>query len=86
VRRLAAYLDALPLATSGTDVPCPMGQGQFALSFRAAGGAVLAQAYGPGACGVLTVRVNGKDEPSLQPPENFRAAILELAALHWRLS
>jgi hypothetical protein len=86
VRRLAAYLDTLPVATSGTDVPCPMGPGQFALSFRAADGSVVAQAYGPGACGVLTLRVNGKDEPSLQPPEDFRATILKLAGLHWRLS
>lgn len=86
VRRLAAYLDTLPLATAGTDIPCPMGLGQFTLSFRDAGGAAVAQAYGPGACGVLTLRVNGKDKPSLQPPQSFRATILKLAGLHWTLS
>jgi hypothetical protein len=86
VRRLAAYLDTLPVSTVAPDVPCPMSVGQFTLSFRAAGGQAVAQAYGPGGCGVLTMRVNGKDEPALQPPGSFRATILEIAGLHWRVN
>jgi hypothetical protein len=85
VRRLAAYLGTLPVSTVANDVPCPMSLGQVTLTFRAADGQTVAQAYGPGGCGVLTMRVNGKDEPALQPPASFRATIAKIAGLHWRV-
>jgi hypothetical protein len=86
VRRLAALVNGLPLSTVGRDVPCPMGAG-FMLTFRATrGGPPIAVADGPGACGQVTLRLNGKGEPVLQPPDSYRTTVLEIAGLHWKLS
>jgi hypothetical protein len=88
VRRLAALVNALPLSTVSKGVPCPMGSG-FTLTFRVAvGGPPVAVADGPGACGQVTFRLNGKDEPALLPPDasTYRAAILKIAGLHWKVS
>jgi hypothetical protein len=88
VRRLAALVNGLPLSTVAQDVPCPSGSG-FTLTFRVtAGGAPAAVADGPGACGQVTLRLNGKDESRLLPPDagSYRATVLKLAGLHWRLS
>jgi hypothetical protein len=83
VRRLAALVNGLPAATAGNDVPCPLGAG-LTLTFRAAvHGPTVAVADGPGACGVVSLRLNGKDEPALQPPGSYRATVLKIAGLRW---
>jgi uncharacterized Zn-binding protein involved in type VI secretion len=83
VRRLAALVNGLPVATVGDDVPCPSGGPGLTLTFRAtAGGSAVAA---PAACGALTLRLNGKDEPALQPPGTYNATILKIAGLHWTL-
>jgi hypothetical protein len=85
VRRLAALVNTLPLATTANDVPCPMGMG-FTLTFRAAAGGVpVAVAQGPGTCDAVTLSLNGKDEPALQPPGSYAAAVVQIAGLHWTL-
>jgi len=88
VRQLAALVDNLPVATVAGDnmsAPCPMGTG-FTLTFRAAGGgAPVAVADGPAECGVVHFTLNGKDLPDLQAPDSYRAAVLQLAGLHWQL-
>jgi hypothetical protein len=85
VRRLAALVNTLPLATTAAGTSCPMGFG-FTLTFRtAAGGAPAAVAQGPGTCDAVTLRLNGKDEPALQPPGSYAAAVLTIAGLHWTL-
>ena len=85
VRRLAALVNALPLSTANQAVPCAMGSG-VTLTFRmTVGGPPVAVADGPGACGVLALRVNGKDEPALQPPGSYLATVLKIAGLHWKL-
>jgi hypothetical protein len=33
----------------------------------------------------MTLRLNGKDEPDLQPPASFTATVLKIAGLHWTL-
>jgi hypothetical protein len=88
VRRLAAFVNGLPLSTVGQGVPCPMGAG-FTLTFRAAaGGPPVAVANGPGACGQVTLTLNGKDEPPLLPPDagTYGATIAKIAGLPWKLS
>jgi hypothetical protein len=86
VRRLAALVNGLPLATVGKGVPCPMGAG-FTLTFRtAAGGPAAAVATGPAECGVVHLRLSGKGEPDLQPPGSYRAAVLKIAGLRWKLT
>ena len=87
VRQLAALVNGLPLSTVPNDVPCPDGPG-FSLTFRsAAGGPPAAVATGPGACGEVTLTLNGKDEPALLPsdPGSYRAAVLKIAGLHWAI-
>jgi hypothetical protein len=85
VRRLAALVNTLPLSTTEEGTPCPMGVG-FTLTFRtAAGRAPVAVADGPGTCDAVTLRLNGKDEPALQPPSSYAAAVLKIAGLHWTL-
>jgi hypothetical protein len=84
VRRLAALVNGLPLSTVARDVPCPVGDG-FTLTFRVtAGGAPAAVADGPGACGQVTLTLNGKGEPPLLPPDasSYRATVLKMAGLH----
>jgi len=88
VRLLAALVNGLPLSTVGQDVPCPMATG-FTLTFRAAaGGAPVAVAGGPAECGQVFLRLNGKGWPALLPPNagSYRAAVLKIAGLHWKLS
>ena len=85
VRRLAALVSGLPVSTVGKDVPCPMGTG-FTLTFRAAAsGPTVAVADGPAECGVVHLSLNGTGEPDLQPPDSYRAAVLKIAGLHWKL-
>jgi hypothetical protein len=87
VRRLAALVNGLPLSTVANDVPCPSGSG-FTLTFRtAADGKPIAVADGPGACGQVTLRLNGKGEPPLLPPDaaSYRATVLKIAGLHWKI-
>jgi hypothetical protein len=65
-----------------------MGHG-FTLTFRVtAGGPPVAVADGPGACGQVTFRLNGKGEPALLPCDatGYRATVLKIAGLHWKLS
>jgi hypothetical protein len=84
VRRLAALVNGLPLSTVSQGIPCPSGSG-FTLTFRVtAAGPPAAVATGPGACGQVTLRVNGKGEPPLLPPDAgaYRAAVLRIAGLH----
>lgn len=84
-RRLAALVNGLPVSTAGRGVPCAMGAG-FTLTFRAvAGGPAVAVADGPAECGVVHLRLNGKDEPDLQPPESYPATVMKIAGLHWKL-
>jgi len=85
VRRLAALVNGLPLSTVNQAVPCAMGSG-FTLTFRlTVSGTPVAVADGPGACGVLALRLNGKDEPALQPAGSYLATVLKIAGLHWKL-
>jgi hypothetical protein len=84
VRRLAALVNGLPLSTVSQGIPCPSGSG-FTLTFRVtAAGPPAAVATGPGACGQVTLRLNGKGEPPLLPPDagSYRAAVLRIAGLH----
>jgi hypothetical protein len=88
VRRLAALVNGLPLSTVSQGIPCPSGSG-FTLTFRVtAAGPPSAVATGPGACGQVTLRLNGKDEPPLLPPDagSYRAAVLRIAGLHWKVN
>jgi hypothetical protein len=86
VRRLAALVNGLPVATVSQGVPCPMEAG-FTLTFRAAaGGPAVAVAVGPAECGVVHLGLNGKDEPDLQPPGSYRATVLKIAGLRWKLA
>jgi hypothetical protein len=84
VRRLAALVNNLPVATVGEDVPCPMGSG-VTLTFSISGGPPVAVANGPAQCGVIDLTLHGQDEPDLQPPGSYLATILKIAGLHWRL-
>jgi hypothetical protein len=85
VQRLAALVNELPMFTAGADVPCPMAAG-FTLTFRAApGGPAVAVADGPAECGAVHLQLSGTDEPDLQPPGSYRAAVLKVAGLPWKL-
>ena len=85
VRRLAALVNQLPVSTASDRVPCSMGAGLM-LTFRAApGGPAVAVADGPAECGVVHLRLDGKDEPDLQPPASYLAAVLKIAGLRWEL-
>lgn len=85
VRRLAALVNGLPVSTARQGVPCPAGVG-FTLTFRAVvRGPAVAVAVGPAECGVVRLRLNGTDEPDLQPPGSYRATVLNIAGLHWKL-
>jgi hypothetical protein len=84
VRHLVALLNGLPAALPHKPVPCPMGVG-FVLTFRARGGAPVAVADGPAECGVIHLTLRGAGEPDLQPAGSYRAAVLKIAGLHWRL-
>ena len=85
VRRLAALVNGLPVSTAGAGVPCPMGAG-FTLTFRdVAGGPAVAVADGPAECGVVHLRLGGKDQPGLQPGSSYRDTVLQIAGLGWKL-
>ena len=87
MRRLAALVNGLPLSTVGQGIPCPSGSG-ITLTFRvAAGSPPAAVAVGPAGCGQVTLSLDGRDEPALLPPDagSYRAAVLKIAGLHWRL-
>jgi hypothetical protein len=86
VRQLAALVNGLPLSTVGP-FPCPGGWG-FTLTFRAtADGPPVAVVDGPGGCGVVTFRLNGKDQPDLMVRDqaSYDNAVLKIAGLHWKL-
>jgi hypothetical protein len=85
VRRLAALVNSLPVATVGNDIPCPMGVG-VTLTFIAPGGQPVAVADGPAQCGVVNLTLHGKDEPELQPPGSYLATVLKIAGLRWQLA
>ncbi|HEY7279050.1 MAG TPA: hypothetical protein VH594_23990 [Trebonia sp.] len=88
VRRLAALVNGLPLSTVAEGVPCPMATG-FTLTFRTArGGPPAAVVDGPGACSEVTFTLDGKNEPPLLPADAgaYKAAVLKIAGLHWKLS
>jgi hypothetical protein len=88
VRRLAALVNGLPLSTVANSVPCPMATG-LTLTFRAAAdGPPVAVANGPAECSQVRFTLNGKDEPPLLPGDAgaYRAAVLKIAGLHWKLS
>ncbi|HEX9043196.1 MAG TPA: hypothetical protein VF838_19630 [Trebonia sp.] len=85
VRRLAALVNGLPVSTAGLGVPCPMGAG-LTLTFRAvAGGPAVAVANGPAECGVVHLRLGGKDQPDLQPTGSYAVTVLKIAGLRWKL-
>jgi hypothetical protein len=85
VRKLAALIDGLPVSTVGAGAPCPLGVG-FTLTFRdAVGGPAVAVATGPAECGVVHLRLNSNGSPDLQPPGSYRATVLKIADLHWKL-
>ena len=85
VRRLVALVNGLPVSTVGDDVPCPSGPPALTLTFRAVADGPAVALAGPGVCGAMTLRLNGKDEPALQPPASFAATVLKTAGLHWTL-
>ena len=65
--RVVAYVNGLPLAQPGV-MACPNDRGPFVeLDFRPAGrGAPVAVAVADGGgCGLVTLRVHGRAEPSL---------------------
>jgi hypothetical protein len=85
VRRLAALINTLPVSTVSRGIPCPMGVG-FMLTFRdAVGGSAVAVAVGPAECGVVHLTLNGKGNPDLQPPGSYRATVLKITGLQWKL-
>lgn len=85
VRRLAALINTLPVSTVSRGIPCPMGVG-FMLTFRdAVGGPAVAVAVGPADCGVVHLTLNGKGNPDLQPPGSYRATVLKITGLQWKL-
>lgn len=85
VRRLAALINTLPVSTVSRGIPCPMGAG-FMLTFRdAVGGPAVAVAVGPAECGVVHLTLNGKGNPDLQPPGSYRATVLKITGLQWKL-
>jgi hypothetical protein len=85
VRRLAALVNMLPVSTVSRGIPCPMGVG-FMLTFRdAVGGPAVAVAVGPAECGVVHLTLNGKGNPDLQPPGSYRATVLKITGLQWKL-
>ncbi len=85
VRRLAALVNGLPVSTASRGVPCSLETG-FTLTFRAvAGGPAVAVAVGPAECGAVHLSLNGKDEPDLQPTGAYRATVMKIAGLHWKL-
>ncbi len=55
------------------DVPCRGGR---------PGGPV---AVGPAECGAVHLSLNGRDEPDLQPTGAYRATVMKIAGLHWKL-
>jgi hypothetical protein len=82
-RRLAALLNQLPVSTVG-QVPCPSGPGGFELTFRAAAGGPETAFARPGACGSLSVRIDGTDRPALQPSSSYVASVLKITGLDWK--
>jgi hypothetical protein len=87
VRRLAALVNSLPAAVAPGDnmsMACPTGAG-VTLTFRvAAAGGPVAVADGPAECGTVHFTLNGKYQPDLQAPDSYRAAVLQIAGLHWQ--
>jgi len=87
VRRLAALVDDLQLSTIGPDASCPAALGGgIKLTFLArAGGAPLAVAQGPAACGTVQFSTGGKRQPALEITDSFIPQVLKLAGLHWKV-
>jgi hypothetical protein len=87
VRELAALVDSLQLSTIGLAASCPppLGGG-IQLTFLArAGGAPLAVAQGPGACGIVQFSIGGQPQPALQITDSFIPQVLRLAGLNWKV-
>ncbi len=87
VRRLAELVDGLPLSTIGPGASCPAAfGGGIRLTFLArAGGAPLAVAQGPAACGTVQFSSGGTRQPALQLTDSFIPQVLRLAGLHWKV-
>jgi hypothetical protein len=86
VRRLAALVDGLPLSTVDNDVPCGSAGVALTLTFRAVAGGPQVAFTGPGGCDyAMSVRISGKDQPSLQASSSFAGTVEKIAGLHWDL-
>ena len=85
VRRLAALVNGLPVSTAGQRHSLLHGGRGHADVPAAAGGPAVAVADGPAECGAVHLRLNGKDEPDLQPPGSYNATVLKIAGLRWTL-
>ena len=88
VRRLAELVDGLQLSTIGPGASCPAAfGGGIRLTFLArAGGAPLAVAQGPAACGTVQFSAGGTRQPALQLTDSFIPQVLRLAGLHWKVA
>lgn len=85
VKKLAAFIDGLPVSTVRAGTPCSLEAG-FTLTFRdVVGGPAVAVATGPAECGMLHLQLNSNDSPDLQPPDSYRATVLKIADLRWNL-
>ena len=80
VRRLAELVDGLQLSTIGPGASCPAAfGGGIRLTFLArAGGAPLAVAQGPAACGTVQFSAGGTRQPALQLTDSFIPQVLRL--------
>ena len=87
IRRLAALVNGLPLATT-VGFSCPLGPGySVRLTFRARpGGPPVATVAGPdpGGCGAIELTsAAGQQQPPLTSDGPFLRNVLTLAGLHW---
>jgi hypothetical protein len=87
VRRIAALVNSLPLYPQGMINPgCPMDAGQrLVLTFRArSGGPALAvAALELGGCPVVTLTIDGRQQPPLTGASTLARETLQAAGLHW---
>jgi hypothetical protein len=83
VKRLAALINALPLSTAPSRGPCSSGGPQFKMTFRTADSGPEVAVIDRAACGALSLDLNGKDQPALQPSGSYTAAVLDITGLNW---